>query len=504
MWGTLLHCAAINPERARVGRILAAILLLFTGLAASSASLPLVRGTGSLSPIIIITVVVLVILYLINRRGYVTVAGTGLTVTIIGIMVAVALTPTSTIATGLLSVTALVIPVALAGVMMPWRGVIGVLLVTSAVTVAMYMGASPVLRAFEQANPGVVSGALFFAIVILWASGGLSILASSQIWLTVARLEQQNGHLLTQNARERSLLNQLSTTGIQVREAAASIATLASQQAQGATEQSAALTQVSSMIEELNQTAQQIASVADMVARVAEQTLHRAQNGQEAVQAGIVGMNRIMARIEDIVSRSLSLTSQSQRMAEIVTTINEIASQTHILALNAAIESAGAGEAGTRFGVIAGEVRKLAQHSTTATHEIQAIINEHQAAIAAAVMATEEGLKEGSAGLELAERSGAANAAIISEVEQAAELMHTINKATQQQQTASAQAVLTMHEMVEVTRQVAASSRQTLEAVRQLHTIAQELVVAEEAAPPGMPAATRSDETGSQPLAVPV
>ncbi len=509
MVGQLLYCAATEPERARVGRLLAAILLIFSVLAFLSGGVPLVRGTGEISLVVVVALALMISLYIVNRRGQVTFAAIGVTVVVIGLMVAVALNPDSSVIIGLLSVCALAIPLALAGVIMPWRGVVGVLLATSAITIAMYQGVSPALHNYEMTHPGVIKGGTWFALVILWSIGGMAVLASSQIWQTLARLEQQNNNLLAQSARERSLLDQMSTTGLHVRHAAAAIATAAAQQATGATEQAAALTQVSSMIEELNQTAQQIANIADAVAGTTKQTLSSAQNSQQAVQEGIAGMQRIMGRIEDIVTRNLHLASQSQRMAEIVTTINEIAAQTHILALNAAIESASAGESGARFAVIAGEVRKLAQHSTTATHEIQKIISQHQAAIAAAVMATEEGLKEGESGRRLAEQSGAANAIIIGEVEQAAELMHTINKATQQQRTASAQVVSTMHEMVEVTRQVAATSQQTLESVQQLETIAQALVLDPAALPPDAPPqrtpmTALPGNNGQQPFATPV
>ncbi len=504
--GQLLYCAATNPERARVGRILAAILLIFSMLTLLSVIAPLSKGADPLNPIIIVTLLILITLYITNRRGQVSLAATGLTVMVIGVMLSVALKADSSVAVALLAVSALVIPISLAGIMMPWRWVLVMLLATSAATIALYQGVSPVLHAYEITHPGIIIGAMWLALVTLWSVGGLAVVASSQIWQTVARLEQQNSHLLAQSAREHALLDQMTTTGVQVRHAAATIATAAAQQAAGAVEQATALTQVSSMIQELNQTAEQIAVVADAVAGAAEQTRHSAQNSEEAVQEGIGGMKRIMERIEDIVTRNLNLASQSQRMAEIVTTINEIAAQTHILALNAAIESASAGEHGVRFAVIAGEVRKLSQHSTAATHEIRQIISQHEASIAAAVMATEEGLKEGTAGLRLAERSGAANAAIISEVEQAAELMHTINKATQQQRTASAQVVSTMHEMVEVTQQVAASSQQTLESVQQLETIAQALVlnpIALAADTPSQlaPPAPLPRDIGPQPLA---
>jgi methyl-accepting chemotaxis protein len=115
---------------------------------------------------------------------------------------------------------------------------------------------------------------------------------------------------------------------------------------------------------------------------------------------------------------------------------------------------------------------------------VREIINHNQAAIAAAVMATEEGLKEGDRGLLLAQQSGAANAAIITEVETTARLATAINLATQQQRTASEQVVLTMREMVGITQQVATSSREMLAAVSALNEVAQDLTAARAAADP--------------------
>ncbi|MDP4492830.1 methyl-accepting chemotaxis protein [Vibrio sp. AH4] len=82
------------------------------------------------------------------------------------------------------------------------------------------------------------------------------------------------------------------------------------------------------------------------------------------IKESIVGANSLMT----------DLSSQSQRIAQIVTTINKIAEQTNLLALNAAIEAARAGEYGRGFAVVADEVRSLASNTSQATSEIDNIV----------------------------------------------------------------------------------------------------------------------------------
>ena len=82
--------------------------------------------------------------------------------------------------------------------------------------------------------------------------------------------------------------------------------------------------------------------------------------------------------MNELHSRILELHSNSDRIADIVTTINSIASQTNLLALNASIEAARAGEAGKGFAVVADEIRKLSEQTKESIEGITGITDDIQ------------------------------------------------------------------------------------------------------------------------------
>jgi methyl-accepting chemotaxis protein len=131
------------------------------------------------------------------------------------------------------------------------------------------------------------------------------------------------------------------------------LAASATQSATTAAQQSAMATEINTTIEEITQTSRVASNTAKEIVDVSANALKKSQQGQISVREAL----EIMVRIS--------------RVSSVVDTINKFAEQSNLLALNASIEAAKAGEFGLGFGVVAAEVRNLAEQSNKATQEIR-------------------------------------------------------------------------------------------------------------------------------------
>jgi methyl-accepting chemotaxis protein len=243
------------------------------------------------------------------------------------------------------------------------------------------------------------------------------------------------------------LAQQIQDSSIEVASAADAVNQIASELASGSSEQAASVVEITAAMEELARTASQIAENATRQADMARKAETSGDAGAMAVGEAVLGVEEVLKRISAISSRADNLGTRSKEIYRVLDLINEIAQETHILSLNAAIEAVAAGADGRRFSVVAEEVRHLAHRSQESVESVRGLLDEFSSSIRATIVATEEGSKEASRVLE---RSRAASAAIV-ELRHASgdtsRVAQQISLATQQQNAASDEVVMTLREV---------------------------------------------------------
>ena len=193
-------------------------------------------------------------------------------------------------------------------------------------------------------------------------------------------------------------------------------------------EQASNLEETAASMEELTSTVQQNADSA--------RRAHQLVSGASSVAA------RGGAVVQDVVRTMDSIRQGSDRMADIIGTINGIAFQTNILALNAAVEAARAGEQGRGFAVVAAEVRSLAQRSAQAAAEIKGLI--------------ETSVSRVNAGSELVAQAGRTMEDIVTQVAEVSTLVAEISAASAEQSSGIGQVGDAVQQLDQVTQQNAA------------------------------------------------
>jgi methyl-accepting chemotaxis protein len=271
------------------------------------------------------------------------------------------------------------------------------------------------------------------------------------------------------------VLERVRKAAIDVSSSANEILVASEEMANGATQQDQEITNTSSAVEELTVSMKQVSNNAEASAEAARRALDAAESGNRAVRDTLEGMQRIRASVQATAKKIKSLGDRSLEISEIINVINDITEQTNLLALNAAIEAARAGEAGRGFAVVADEVRKLAEHSRTATKDIAALIKAIQAETNEAVVVMEEGTREVEVGARLADEAGKALAAISSVVRQSAELVQEISLASKQQVRGTEGVANAMQIISNITRQTSQGARQTARTVEQMVKLSEQL-----------------------------
>jgi methyl-accepting chemotaxis protein len=214
--------------------------------------------------------------------------------------------------------------------------------------------------------------------------------------------------------------------------------------------QASSLEQTASSMEEMASTVKQTADNAAQANQLAIDACAQAEKGGAVVGA--------------VVSAMSGINTSSNKIADIIGVIDEIAFQTNLLALNAAVEAARAGEQGRGFAVVASEVRSLAGRSATAAKEIKALIQD-------SVVRVSEGSR-------LVDESGRTLDGIVNAVKKVSTIVAEIASASREQSIGIDQvnkAVMQMDEGTQqnaaLVEQAAAASESIVEQVQSLNSL---------------------------------
>lgn len=273
----------------------------------------------------------------------------------------------------------------------------------------------------------------------------------------------------------RNLVTTINDTSVKVALSTQETQTTAMQLAEAADHQAQQISSASERIGEIAASIEQVSRNSGESAEVAQRSVVIAAQGAGVVRETIHGMDQIRDQIQETSKRIKRLGESSQEIGSIVELINDISEQTNILALNAAVQAASAGDAGRGFAIVADEVQRLAERTSSATRRIEGLVQTIQSDTIEAVTSMEQTTVEVVSGARLAEDAGTA----LNEIEQVSNalnlLIKNISVAAQQQAVAATDITQTMGVIRQITGQTSQGAGQTAESIGHLAQMATDL-----------------------------
>jgi len=273
----------------------------------------------------------------------------------------------------------------------------------------------------------------------------------------------------------RDLVENINSTTVHVSSAAQETQATAIHLTDASEHQTQQITEVSTAISEMAGSIEQVSQNASQSSDVAKQSVQLATQGAEAVRKSITGMDTIREHIQETSKRIKRLGESSQEIGDIVELINDIAEQTNILSLNAAIQATMAGEAGRGFAVVADEVQRLAERSSNATKQIDALVRTIQSDTNEAISSMEKSTSGVVLGAQLSQDAGTALEQIEAVSHQLADLINNISDAAKQQAQAAIGTSDSMNVIQEIAMQTSTGTNESAASIGRLLDLTDDL-----------------------------
>jgi methyl-accepting chemotaxis protein len=269
-----------------------------------------------------------------------------------------------------------------------------------------------------------------------------------------------------------TIVREVADHALTLGEAAAELAATAGETADQANQQHQQAERITVTMSEMSTAVHEISNTTQRAAEDARSAEESAKTGGATVQSTVKSISDLLKTNEETSAKIEELGRSSDAIGRIINVINEIAGQTNLLALNASIEAARAGEHGRGFAVVAGEVRRLAERTSTATKEIDATVHAIQQGTSEAVEAMRASMSHVHSGVESAKSAGEALTSIIHGSESVQRMVTQIAAAATEQSYSTQSVGENVNEIATIIQQTAMSSQRSVEACQQLSTLA--------------------------------
>ncbi len=273
----------------------------------------------------------------------------------------------------------------------------------------------------------------------------------------------------------RALIQSIARTAEHVASASEELSSSATQQAQSAETQKSQASQVAVAMQEMSATVHEVSENSNRAAEASRQAADTAREGGIIVEDSLAKMRAIAESVSATAQKVEELGKSSDQIGRIIGVIDDIADQTNLLALNAAIEAARAGEQGRGFAVVADEVRKLAERTTSATKEVAHMVQNIQNETKTAVSAMHQGTEEVKAGVQTTTKAGDSLKRIIHMSEQVGEMISHIATAATEQSSATEQVNQNVEQITRLVNESAVGAQESAKACQDLSGLALDL-----------------------------
>lgn len=266
------------------------------------------------------------------------------------------------------------------------------------------------------------------------------------------------------------LISEVNASSEQVNQTANGLSTAAGQVAQGSRLQSEQAAAAANSVELLNAAFKEIAATSVDIVSAANNARELSSRGNQVVSSAVQGIEKVAKTVSESAVSISDLGQRSKQIGQILSVIKDIADQTNLLALNAAIEAARAGEQGRGFAVVADEVRKLAERTTSATAEISTMVGAIQKDTQQAVETMRQSSDDVRDGVALANEAGKALKDISESVEHVVAMIGQIANSTRNQSEASESLTATVEEIARMAVETRSANEHAVSASEEMAT----------------------------------